>query len=141
MSKSNQAVTGIAEISLRVHDLEAMRKFYEEVIGLEVLQEIEEEGSKAKAVFYVIGAGDENMALFEETFISWSMIDKLPQIDPRLTTFHHVAFHIALDAIAVEKGRLEGLGVKIVRDRTSAFYFFDPEGKLIEFKTRDEAVP
>ena len=80
------------------------------------------------------------MALFEETFISWSMIDKLPQIDPRLTTFHHVAFPIALDAIDIEKGRLEGLGVKIVRDRTSAFYFFDPEGNLIEFISHNESI-
>ena len=51
MNKSNQAIMGIAEISLRVHDLPAMRRFYEEVVGLKVLREIEEEGSKTKAVF------------------------------------------------------------------------------------------
>jgi len=39
MNKSNQSVKGIAEISLRVHDLDLMRRFYEQVIGLEVLRE------------------------------------------------------------------------------------------------------
>ena len=39
MNKSNQAITGIAEVSLRVHDLDLMRRFYEQVIGLEVMRE------------------------------------------------------------------------------------------------------
>ena len=55
MNKSNQAITGIAEISLRVHDLDLMRRFYEEVIGLEVLREYED--SEGKAVFYAVGQG------------------------------------------------------------------------------------
>ena len=39
MNKPNQSITGIAEIALRVHDLDLMRRFYEQVIGLEVLRE------------------------------------------------------------------------------------------------------
>jgi len=38
MNKSNQSITGIAEIALRVHDLDLMRRFYEQVIGLITLQ-------------------------------------------------------------------------------------------------------
>ena len=67
MNKSHQAIVGIAEISLRVHDLDAMRRFYKEVIGLEVLRENQE--SSGKAIFYAVGAGDENLALFEEKLI------------------------------------------------------------------------
>ena len=37
MNMPNQSITGIAEISLRVRDFDLMRKFYEEVIGLELL--------------------------------------------------------------------------------------------------------
>jgi catechol-2,3-dioxygenase len=39
MNKLNQSITGITEIALRVHDLDLMRRFYEQVIGLEVLGE------------------------------------------------------------------------------------------------------
>ena len=45
MNKSNHPVQGLAEISLRVHDLVAMRRFYKEVIGFEAFREIcESEG-------------------------------------------------------------------------------------------------
>jgi catechol-2,3-dioxygenase len=144
MNQSHQAIMGIAEISLRVHDLNVMRRFYEEVIGLKVLREYED--SQGKAVFYVVGTGDENLALFEEKLISWSMRDKSPQIDPRLTTFHHLAFNIALDDFESEKKRIEQIGIEIVNSGTGRwmharmFYFFDPEGNLIEFKSHDESV-
>ena len=41
MNKPNQSITGIAEIALRVHDLDLMRRFYEQVICLELLRENE----------------------------------------------------------------------------------------------------
>ena len=36
MNKSNRRVKGLGEVSIRVRDLDAMHKFYEEVVGLEV---------------------------------------------------------------------------------------------------------
>ncbi len=150
MNKSNQSVTGIAEISLRVHDLDLMRRFYEQVIGLQVLRE--NKHSEGTAVFYAVGAGDpqggrcENLALFEETLIDWDTRDKSPQIDPKLTTLSHFAFSIALDDFESEKKRIEQLGIEIVSSGTSSwmhsrmFYFFDPEGNLIEFKSHDESI-
>jgi catechol-2,3-dioxygenase len=144
MNKSNQSITGIAEISLRVHDLDLMRRFYEQVIGLQVLRENQE--SSGKAIFYAVGAGDHNLALFEEKLIGWFTRDKSPQIDPKLTTLSHIAFGIALDDFESEKKRLEQLGIEIVDSGTSSwmhcrmFYFFDPEGNLIEFKSHDESI-
>ena len=144
MNKSNQSVTGIAEISLRVHDLDLMRRFYEQVIGLEVLRE--NKHSEGTAVFYAVGAGDENLALFEEKLIDWYTRDKSPQIDPKLTTLSHFALSIALDDFESEKKRIEQLGIEIMHSDTSSwmhcrmFYFFDPEGNLIEFKSHDESV-
>ena len=40
MNKSDRPrrVKGLGEVSIRVKDLDAMQKFYEEVIGLEVLR-------------------------------------------------------------------------------------------------------
>ena len=36
MNNSNRRIKGLGEVSIRVKDLDAMHKFYEEVIGLEV---------------------------------------------------------------------------------------------------------
>jgi catechol-2,3-dioxygenase len=144
MNKPNQSITGIAEISLRVHDLGLMRRFYEQVLGLEVLRE--NKHGKGTAVFYAVGPGDDNLALFEETMIDWYTRDKSPQIDPRGTTLAHFALSLALDDFESEKKRLEQLGVEILESSTSSwlhcrmFYFFDPEGNLIEFKSHDESV-
>ena len=40
MNKSDhpRRVKGLGEVSIRVRDLDAMQKFYEEVVGLEVLR-------------------------------------------------------------------------------------------------------
>ena len=146
MNKSNQSVTGIAEISLRVHDLDLMRKFYEQVLGLEVLREIKNNDGTVIAVFYTVGAGDDNLALFDEKLIDWFTRDKSPQIDPKLTTLSHIALGIALDDFESEKKRIEQLGIEIIESGTSSwmhcrmFYFFDPEGNLIEFKSHDESI-
>ena len=131
---------------MRVHDLPLMREFYEQVIGLEVLQENKHSKSDGTAVFYAVGEGDENLALFEEKLMDWYTRDKSPQIDPKLTTLSHFAFSIALEDFESEKKRIEQLGIEIVYSNTSSwmhcrmFYFFDPEGNLIEFKSHDDSI-
>jgi catechol-2,3-dioxygenase len=144
MNKPNQAITGIAEIALRVHDLDLMRRFYEQVVGLQVLRE--NEHNDGTAVFYAVGAGNDHLALFPEKLMDWYTRDKSPQIDPKHTTLSHFAFRIALDDFESEKKRIEELGIEIVESRTSSwllcrmFYFFDPEGNLIEFNSHDESL-
>ena len=144
MNKPNQSITGMAEIALRVHDLDLMRRFYEQVIGLEVLREIKD--SKGTIIFYTVGAENDHLALFEEKWMDWFTRDKSPQIDPKLTTLSHIALSIALDDFESEKKRIEQLGIEIVSSDTSSwlhcrmFYFFDPEGNLIEFKSHDESI-
>ncbi|MCL4868816.1 MAG: VOC family protein [Anaerolineae bacterium] len=144
MNKLNQAITGIAEIALRVHDLDLMRRFYEQVVGLELLREIKD--SKGTIIFYAVGPGNDHLALFEEKWVAWFTRDKSPQVEPKLTTLSHFAFRIAHDDFESEKKRLEELGIEIVHSNTSSwlhcrmFYFFDPEGNLIEFNSHDESV-
>jgi hypothetical protein len=85
VNKPNQSITGITEIALRVHDLDLMRSFYEQVIGLEVLGEsAPSDGSTA--IFFAVGAGNSHLALFPEKLTGWYTRDKSPQIDPKLTT-------------------------------------------------------
>jgi catechol 2,3-dioxygenase-like lactoylglutathione lyase family enzyme len=65
MNKSNRRVKGLGEVSICVKDLDAMQKFYEEVVGLEVLRRDE------SFVFFKVaeGFGDhtQNLALFDST--------------------------------------------------------------------------
>jgi predicted enzyme related to lactoylglutathione lyase len=78
--------------------------------------------------------------------IDWYTRDKSPQIDPKLTTLSHFAIRIALGDFEAEKKRIEQLGIEIVHSNTSSwlhcrmFYFFDPEGNLIEFNSHDESI-
>lgn len=143
MNKPNQSITGIAEIALRVHDLDLMRRFYEEVIGLEVLREFK---GSAGTITFAAGARNDHLVLFEEKWIDWFTRNKSPQIDPKLTTLSHFALRIALDDFESEKKRIEQLGIEIVHSNTSSwlhcrmFYFFDPEGNLIEFNSYDESI-
>ena len=115
-----------------------MRRFYEQVIGLEVLREIKK--SDGAVIFYAVGAGNDHLALFEEKLIDWFTRDKSPQIDPKLTTLSHFALRIALDDFESEKKRVEQLGIKILYSNTRMFYFFDPEWNLIEFNSHDESI-
>ena len=65
MNKSNRRVKGLGEVSIRVRDLDAMHKFYEEVVGLEALRRDE------SFVFFKVAEGygghTQNLALFEAT--------------------------------------------------------------------------
>lgn len=142
MNSSTGRVKGLGEVSIRVQDLEVMQKFYEEVIGLEVLRREE------NFVFFKIAEGygghSQNLALFaanERGFIE----TKLPRVTPETTTLHHIALNIALEDFELERARLEGLGFKVeVTDHpwlhVRSLYFSDPEGNLLEFVSFDQSV-
>ena len=144
MNKPYPSITGITEIALRVHDLDLMRRFYEQVIGLEILGENEQKDGTA--IFFAVGTGNSHLALFPEKLTGWYTRDKSPQIDTKLTTLSHFALTIALDEFESEKKRIEQLGLEIVHSNESSwlhcrmFYFFDPEGNLIEFNSHDETL-
>ena len=116
------------------------------MLGLEVLREIKNSDGTVIGVFYTVGAGDDNLALFDEKLIDWFTRDKSPQIDPKLTTLSHIALSIALDDFESEKKRIEQLGIEIVHSNASSwlhcrmFYFYDPEGNLIEFISHDASL-
>jgi len=142
MNKSDRRVKGLGEVSIRVMNLDAMHKFYEEVVGLEVLRRDE------SFVFFKVAEGygghTQNLALFEageRSFIE----TKSPELSEEKTTLHHIALNISLEDYETEKRRLEGLGLKIQATEHAwlhvrSLYFADPEGNLLEFVCYDEAV-
>ena len=144
MNKSDRPhrVKGLGEVSIRVKDLDAMHKFYEEVVGLEVLRQDE------SFVFFKVAKGygghTQNLALFSATNRSF-IETKSPQLSPAETMLHHIALNVSLEDFESEKMRLEGLGLKVdatVREwlHVRSLYFSDPEGNLLEFVCYDASV-
>ena len=133
MNKSDRRAKGLGEVSIRVRDLDAMYKFYEEVVGLEVLRR--DEGFVFFKVAEGYGGHTQNLALFESE----------EQLNPEQTTLHHIALNVALEDFESEKVRLEVLGLKVnatVHEwlHVRSMYFYDPEGNHLEFVAYDDTV-
>ena len=133
MNKSDRCVKGLGEVSIQVKDLDVMHKFYEEVVGLEVLRRDE------SFVFFKVAEGygghTQNLALFQAE----------NELNPEQTTLHHIALNVALEDFETEKMRLEGLGLKVnatVHEwlHVRSLYFADPEGNSLEFVCYDASV-
>ena len=142
MTNSKGAIKGLAEASIRVKDLGVMQRFYEEVVGLEVLRQEED------YVFFRIAEGygghTQNLALFDagnRTFLE----AKSSTLSQEGSTLHHIALNVALEDFESERLRLEGLGVKVHATEhpwihLRSLYFADPEGNTLEFVAYDESV-
>ena len=142
MNESNRRIKGLGEVSIRVRDLDAMHKFYEEVVGLEVIRRDE------SFVFFKIAEGygghTQNLALFDAADTMF-LHNKTEQLNSQGTTLHHIALNVALEDFESEKMRLEGLGLKVnatVHEwlHVRSLYFSDPEENLLELVCYDETV-
>jgi len=150
MNKSarHRRVKGLGEVSIRVRDLDAMHKFYEEVVGLEVLPTGGCARRDESFVFFKVAEGygghTQNLALFEATN-RWLLETKSEQLSPAETTLHHIALNVAVEDFESEKLRLESLGLKVNATihewlHVRSLYFPDPEGNLLEFVCYDASV-
>ena len=142
MNKSDRRIKGLGEVSVLVKDLDAMHKFYEEVVGLEVLRRDE------SFVFFKVADGygghTQNLALFEATNRAF-LEPKSPQLNSEGTTLHHIALNVSLEDFEPERRRHEGLGLMVnatVHEwlHVRSLYFSDPEGNTLEFVCYDETV-
>jgi catechol 2,3-dioxygenase len=138
MSGRGRPILGLGEIALRVRDLDAMRRFYEEVIGLEVM------GLFDNAVFFRIAPGHAGhtqiLALFDR-----SARPDYTAPEAAATSVDHLAFEIALADFEAEKRRLEQRGCRVTTSRHAwvhwrSLYLFDPEGNEVELVCYDETV-
>jgi catechol-2,3-dioxygenase len=142
MEDSERRVKALGEVSIRVKDLDVMQKFYEDVVGLEVLSREED------YVFFRIADGygghSQVMALFPASNRGF-LESKSVELSPERTTLHHIAFNVALDDFESERRRLERLGLEVEATthawlHVRSLYFSDPEGNLLEFVSRDDSV-
>ncbi|HEY3310990.1 MAG TPA: VOC family protein [Anaerolineales bacterium] len=142
MHNSNHRIKGLGEVSIRVSDLAVMQKFYEEVLGLEVLRR------EKDFVFFKIAAGygdhPQVIALFTAAEMGF-LRNKSPELDPEKTTLHHIALNISLEDFETERRRLEDLRLNVQVTEHAwlhvrSLYFADPEGNLLEFVCSDASV-
>jgi catechol-2,3-dioxygenase len=138
MAASRTRIRALGEIALRVADLDRMQKFYEKVIGLELLKRFE------NAAFFKIAEGygghTQVLALFDR-----SAQPGYSGLNPRTTTVDHMAFEIALADFEAEKTRLEGFGVSVETAEHAwvhwrSLYIDDPEGNTVELVCYDPTV-
>ncbi len=140
------SIRGLGEIGLRVDDLDGMRAFYEDVVGLELMKRFEH------AVFFRIAEGfgghTQILALFDRAAAPTRpdfFATTFRGVDQPGSSLDHLAFEIDLSNIEAEQRRLESLGVEIKPVEFGfvhwrSIFFQDPEGNMVEFVAYDESV-
>jgi len=137
-NKKRTSVRGLGEIAFRVNNLDAMQKFYEEVIGLPLMTRV------PNCTFFKIAEGygghTQVLALFDR-----SQSPGYQGTDAATSTIDHIAFEISLDDFAGELKRLKGLGLQVETSEHAwvhwrSLYVTDPEGNQVELVCYDDSV-
>jgi catechol 2,3-dioxygenase len=138
MRNRERPIKALGEIALRVTNLDTMQRFYEDVVGLEVMRRAD------FAVFFKIADGyaghTQVLALFDR-----SSNLGYRGLNAATSTVDHIAFEIALADFDSEKKRLESLGQTVTTAEHAwvhwrSLYVTDPEGNQIEWVCYDESV-
>ena len=137
-NEKRTAVRGLGEIALRVNNLDAMQKFYEEVIGLPLMTRVPNSAFFKIADGY--GGDTQVLALFD-----CSENPGYHGTDAATSTIDHIAFEISLADFADEKKRLEGLGLQVETAEHAwvhwrSLYVTDPDGNQVELVCYDGGV-
>jgi len=127
------AIKSLGEIALRVNNFQQMLRFYQDVLGLEVLGEF----SNAALLKVADGYGGHTQVV--------GLFDRSVPVGAAHTTVDHIAFTIALADYESERRRLEALGLKVeVKQhdwvKWRSLYFHDPEGNEIELVCFDPSL-
>jgi len=137
-NEKRTSVRGLGEIALRVNNLDAMQRFYDEVIGLPLLTRV------PNCAFFKIADGygghTQVLALFDR-----AQSPGYRGTDAATSTIDHIAFEIALTDFADERKRLEALGLQVETAehawvRWRSLYVTDPEGNQVELVCYDGSV-
>jgi catechol-2,3-dioxygenase len=137
-SENRTSVRGLGEIAFRVNNLDAMQKFYEEIIGLPLMTRV------PNCAFFKIADGYDGytqvLALFDR-----SQSPGYRGTDAATSTIDHIAFEIPLANFADERKRLESFGLQVETAEHAwvhwrSLYVSDPEGNQVELVCYDGSV-
>jgi extradiol dioxygenase family protein len=126
-------IVALGELALRVNDLESMRAFYRDVVGLD-----EWRGGEGY-VFFRVAEGVEG---HPQALV---LFDREIEVSRDASTLDHFAFVIELDDYEEWQHRLEAAGLE-VEPKTFEFFHWrslfvaDPEGNRVEFVCYDPSV-
>jgi catechol 2,3-dioxygenase-like lactoylglutathione lyase family enzyme len=123
----------LGELALRVNDLEAMRAFYRDVVGLEVWRDGDD------FVFFKVAEGVEG---HPQALV---LFDRGVDVGPETSTLDHLAFVIDLADYESRRRGLEALGLRVTPKEFPFFHWralfvSDPEGNTVEFVCYDPGV-
>jgi len=143
LSSKERPIKTLSEIVLRVNNLKTMREFYENSLGLELLQHFE------NIVFFKIASGygglTQFLVLFDESAASDHRLRQYTGLDLEKTSLHNIAFAIGLSDYKTEHDRLLGLGLDVETGvhewvHYRSLYVCDPDGNVVELVCYDESV-
>src|SRR5687768_17940602 len=109
----NPRLRALGETVLRVKDLEAVKRFYTDVIGLDLLREFE--GIAFLKVSDGYGGHTQIVGLFHESLPVPFPTDPREPVHPESTSLHHFALEIDKGYFEAEMDRLQRLGVEVRR--------------------------
>jgi catechol-2,3-dioxygenase len=133
-----RTIKGLGEITLQVHDLDAMQQLYEQIIGLEVLGRFEH------AVFFKLAGGfaghTQVLPLFDR-----SAQPGYSGLNAITTTLDHIAFEIERADFNAELKRLQASGLAVETAEHAwvhwrSLYVNDPEDNRVELVCYDPTV-
>jgi catechol-2,3-dioxygenase len=145
-------IIGVAEVALSVNDLPSMKKFYQDILGFELLSEACHENSeiadpdgKPTIVFLIIRDSTSPLGTHGHPLLL-VLIDhrrhvfarnRLVGHDVSRSTLNHLAFEIPLEQYDSTLVRLNSLQLNPTESvfdhmNAKAIFFRDPEGNVLE---------
>lgn len=139
----NPRIRALGEAVLRVKDLQRVKRFYADVIGLDILREFE--GIAFLKVSNGHGGHTQIIGLFHESLPVPFPKDLREPVHLDSTSLHHFALEIDKGDFNAELDRLQRLGVEVTTFehrwcRWRSLYVHDPEGNILELVWYDEAI-
>lgn len=139
----NPRIRALGETVLRVKDLQRVKRFYTDVVGLDILREFE--GIAFLKVSNGHGGHTQIIGLFHESLPVPFAKDLREPVHLESTSLHHFALEIDKGDFNAELDRLQRLGVEVTTVehrwcRWRSLYVRDPEGNILELVCYDEAI-
>ena len=131
----------IAEVAIRVSDLEASRLFYQEILGFRLHRE------EPGIVFLEVGPLDTPLGRVGHPQLL-ALFDRGQSLDASSSTFDHIAFEVPFDRYEAELARFQSQGM-VIRERQwpdtllwrgRSFFIRDPDGNVVELITANEML-
>ncbi|WP_459209133.1 VOC family protein [Aquimarina rhabdastrellae] len=135
-------IKGLGEIILRVEDMEIMKNFYQDIIGLELVNASE------NYTFFKIAEGygghQQTLALFAKANVT-AFGDTMGAIDPKQSNLHHFALEIDKKDYDDILNYCKEANIPHVTEvfewvKWKSIFIKDPEANIVEFVCYDVAI-